>query len=91
MRHEQGGWIVQNQDGSYEVWRVPEGTADSLKTIVGTKPPVNVVGWFHTHPNPMSEGFLATASPGDIAFTQYAGVPGVIVTHEGYKYIPLGQ
>jgi len=74
---------------SYEVWRAPEGANDSLKGIKGTIPPGKVVGWFHTHPSTASQGYLAGASPGDIGFTQaYARVPGVIVTHEGYKYIP---
>lgn len=55
-RHEEGGYIVRESDGSYGVERWPRGAGASI-----TPPPRDsngryngkeVVGEFHTHPNP---------------------------------------
>ncbi|BBM03575.1 hypothetical protein GL2_36490 [Microbulbifer sp. GL-2] len=93
-KKEQGGWVVQNVwTGKYTVIRVPAGTRDSLATISGTRPGWSIVhktvGWFHTHPNTVAEGYTHTPSPGDIGFTKnYAKVPGVIKTHNGDQFTP---
>ncbi len=89
---EQGGWIVRWWlFGNYDVLRVAPGTRDSLPSIVNSKPLsifFTVVGWVHTHPNTVAEGYTFAASPADINFTQsYAKVPGVIKTHAGDQYI----
>jgi hypothetical protein len=90
---EQGGWIIWDPTANtFTVQRVPAGTRDGLATIVGTKPADTanavVVAWFHTHPNTRAEGYGPDPSPGDLGFTQSAGVPGIIKTHEGDKTIP---
>src|SRR5690349_21188632 len=56
LRHEEGGYIVVNFSGSYEVDRWPRGTGSTI-----VPPPLDangcynervVVATFHTHPNP---------------------------------------
>jgi hypothetical protein len=55
-RHEEGGYIVQNSDGSYGVDRWPRGERSQI-----VPPPLDpdnryngriVMAAFHTHPNP---------------------------------------
>ena len=89
LKLEQGGWIVGSL-GKFKVIRVAAGTRDSLATIQGTRPSGVVVGWFHTHPNTVAEGYAPTSpSAGDIGFTrQEAKVPGVVIHHNGMFLIP---
>jgi len=96
LKKEQGGWFIRDPNdpsmGSYEAIRVAPGTRDSLPTIAGTRPsPASgiLVGWFHTHPNTVAEGYGYGPSDSDIAFTtNYAIVPGIIMTHGGLQVIP---
>jgi len=93
-KQEQGGWIVWNkQTGTLRVVRVSPGKRDGLATILGTRPQGSdneeVVAWFHTHPNTISEGYSPEPGPSDIAFTwQTARAPGLIETHKGRRTIP---
>jgi proteasome lid subunit RPN8/RPN11 len=52
--HEEGGYIVQNPDGSLAVVRVPSGDEDSVSFDIhesGMIGDQRIVGTFHTHPN----------------------------------------
>jgi hypothetical protein len=55
-RHEEGGYIVKEKDGSYGVERWPRGQGASIspppRAADGTYNGKEVVGEFHTHPNP---------------------------------------
>ena len=55
-RHEEGGYIVRNEDGSYGVERWPRGAGASitppLRDADGSYNGRQVLGEFHTHPNP---------------------------------------
>ncbi len=56
QRHEEGGFIVKNKDGSYDVERWPSGQQSAVgipnQAPDGTYNGREVVGTFHTHPNP---------------------------------------
>jgi uncharacterized Zn-binding protein involved in type VI secretion len=55
-RHEEGGYIVKNADGSFGVERWPRGAGASImppaRDANGRYNGKDVVGEFHTHPNP---------------------------------------
>jgi RHS repeat-associated protein len=91
QKREQGGWVTRDlSSGDYDTIRVPGGTRDML--YFGAKPDpsscrCSVVGWFHTHPNTIWEGYSPNPSPQDLGFTKYLGVPGAIKTHVGNKYM----
>ena len=55
-RHEEGGYIVREADGTYGVERWPRGSGASItpppRAADGTYNGKEVVGEFHTHPNP---------------------------------------
>jgi hypothetical protein len=84
-RHEEGGWIYQNTTtGKISVRRAPAGAQASLDlshppTLDGSV----VVGKFHTHPNPTSEGWNPGPSPGDIRVDALHGVPDLIQADDG--------
>jgi hypothetical protein len=91
LKQEQGGWIFWNKGtGELEVERVLGGSRDGL--VMGARPPDmadrEVVGWFHTHPNTVREGYSARPSRVDRKFTRRVGVPGLIETHAGRLIIP---
>jgi RHS repeat-associated protein len=89
-KKEQGGWIVKNKEsGTLDVIRVPSGTRDQIKGLVGSRPTSNkldVLAWFHTHPNSEAEGYAPRSlSGGDVGFhNREAKVPGVIINDAGY-------
>ena len=98
LKSEQGGWIVNNPDGSLgierfeplqEKWKKQGYEARSA--IAASDKPKNAVGWFHTHPNTEAEGYLARPSQSDIDNTAAYGVPGIVVTHDGYKYLEISK
>src|SRR5947209_3342987 len=65
-RHEEGGWIYLDlATGQIKTRRAQGGVQDLLDL---SSPPLVaghvVVGVFHTHPNPASEGCARTPSPG---------------------------
>ena len=55
-RHEEGGYIVKNADGSLAVERWPKGEGASitppLRSADGSFKGKEILGEFHTHPNP---------------------------------------
>jgi hypothetical protein len=84
-RHEEGGWIYLDlATGRLLVQRAPPGIR---YTIDLEDPPIvagaMVVGVFHTHPNPSSEGW----DPGPSSFDQFNdatnGVPDLIRADDG--------
>jgi hypothetical protein len=83
-RHEEGGYIVQNDDGSYEVLHWPSGGLARIipppRAADGTYQSRRVVGEFHTHPSPAVDevGRLwhEAPSPGDIAGIRSEGYSG---------------
>ena len=92
LKAEEGGWIYQRRrTGDYLTVRIESGTRDSLSGLA-TGPiasdKYDTVGWFHTHPNTAAEGYSPNPSGSDKAFTNWAKIPGVIMTHNGIKYIP---
>ena len=94
-RHEEGGWILWNREShSIRIFRVPSGTRAALTTIVGTRPEntpdEQVVGWFHTHPNPPQDDrpgnktrWDQDPSSADINFSMQHNLPGLVVTRTG--------
>src|SRR5260221_492290 len=65
LRHEEGGWIyIDTVTGQISVRRESPGKASAID--LNSPPPVPgsvVVGLFHTHPNPTSEGWEPGPSP----------------------------
>src|SRR5438105_621708 len=74
-RHEEGGYILQDDDGSYSVARWPHGGPARIipppRAADGTYQGRRVTGEFHTHPNPAVDEWgrfwQEEPSPGDIA------------------------
>lgn len=84
-RHEEGGWIYMNTTtGEISVIRQSSGEQASLNL---SKPPAVdgsvVVGKFHTHPNPTSEGWDPGPSSGDVRVDAIHGVPDLIRSDNG--------
>jgi len=88
-RHEEGGWIIWSWvDDSITVDRAPSGARGGLGTIVGTRPndtdTRQVIGWFHTHPNPAGPdphtggNWNLGPSGGDIGFANGESLPGLV-------------
>src|SRR5262249_20060656 len=84
-RHEEGGWIsMDTTTGRVDTRRAPTGTGSSLD--LGNPPIIPgsvVVGTFHTHPNPRSEGWETGPSPDDQHWAQVSGVPWLIQAEDG--------
>jgi hypothetical protein len=79
-RHEEGGWIyVDLSTGVIQMRRAPSGTRSRLSLA---NPPLlpnhAIVGTFHTHPNPASEGWTTGPSTQDEHAADYTGVPWLI-------------
>jgi hypothetical protein len=84
-RHEEGGWIYLDlTTGALVVRRTLAGTRSSLSLA---NPPVLpnhvIVGTFHTHPNPASEGWTTGPSSQDQSAANYTGVPWLIRAEDG--------
>ena len=83
-RHEEGGYIVRNGDGSLGVERWPKGAGafiePSPRAADGTYNGKVVLGEFHTHPNPQvdenGKTWLEGPSPGDLFGIQDEKYPG---------------
>lgn len=87
-RHEEGGWIYQNpMTGDVAVGRAARGEQESISL---TQPPewrgFVVVGKFHTHPNPTSEGWNPGTSSQDVRVDEIHGVPDLIRADDGVYY-----
>jgi hypothetical protein len=85
LRHEEGGWIYMDLNtGHLTVRRAAPGLQAELE--IGNPPVVAdciLVGTFHTHPNPMDEGWDPGPSDADQAFHAQYGLPGLIRADDG--------
>ncbi len=77
-RHEEGGWIYLDLGtGDIVTRRAPAGTQNRLSLANPPLLPHHViVGTFHTHPNPASEGWVTAPGSQDEQAASYTGVPG---------------
>src|SRR5947209_4959708 len=85
LRHEEGGWIYADvNSGTIAIRRAPVGGQADLDLAA---PPIIpgsvVVGTFHTHPNPTSEGWEAGPSNADTRSAWIFGVPCLIRADDG--------
>lgn len=84
-RHEEGGWIYWNiTTGEISIRRASPGYQSEL--ILDNPPAVPgslVVGIFHTHPNPSSEGWDPGPSEVDRRADERDGVPDLIRADNG--------
>lgn len=85
LRHEEGGWIYMD---------TASGTLTTRRSAMGgqavldlTAPPIVVgsvvVGTFHTHPNPTSDGWDPGPSVDDVQSAWMLGVPCLIQADDG--------
>ena len=84
-RHEEGGWIYMDLTTAVIVIRrAPTGTRSRLSLA---NPPLLpnhlIVGTFHTHPNPASEGWATEPSGQDELAARHTGVPWLIRAEDG--------
>jgi hypothetical protein len=88
-RHEEGGWIyMDTSSGTLETRRAPSGAGDSID--LGIPPAIDgsvIVGTFHTHPNPIAEGWEPGPSMDDAIAAMFSGVPWLIRAEDGYHVI----
>ena len=84
-RHEEGGWIyLELSTGAIATRRAPSGTQSRLSLANPPLLPNHViVGTFHTHPNPASEGWETGPSVQDEHGASYTGVPWLIRAEDG--------
>jgi hypothetical protein len=88
LRHEEGGWVYTDlSTGATTTARAPSG----LQSVLDLGDPplfpgAVVVGTFHTHPNPMSEGWDPKPSATDTASANFSGVPWLILAEDGYHW-----
>src|SRR4051794_2658983 len=84
-RHEEGGWIyVETGTGAILVRRAPAGGQAVLDlSTPSVIPGAMVVGTFHTHPNPSSDGWVAGPSAADTHSAWLFGVPCLIRADDG--------
>ena len=85
QRHEEGGWVYQNTTtGEITTQRASSGGQANINlSNPPTIPGSVVVGTFHTHPNPTSEGWEPGPSSDDIQSAQILGVPCIIRADNG--------
>jgi hypothetical protein len=84
-RHEEGGWIyMDTTSGEISIRRQTAGRQASIDL---SHPPLLpgsvVVGKFHTHPNPSSEGWAPGPSRRDLQVDALHGVPDLIRADDG--------
>ena len=85
QRHEEGGWIYVNiSTGEITTRRASPG----MQTAIDLNDPPQldgcvVVGKFHTHPNPTSQGWNPRPSPADTSVDERHGVPDLIRADDG--------
>src|SRR5260370_28900423 len=76
IRDEEGGWIYLDIfTGRIKVVRAARGVQNEID--LSTPPPSLdsvVVGKFHTHPNPASQGWVTGPSPTDLVVAAHHGV-----------------
>ena len=87
-RHEEGGWIYQNlMSGEIEIRRAAPGRKNAI--ILADPPTLDgfvVIGIFHTHPNPTSEGWEPGPSANDLRLDAIDGIPDLIQSDCGVYY-----
>jgi hypothetical protein len=88
QRHEEGGWIYMDlATGQLLAQRAPAG---GPATINLNHPPIiadaTVVAKFHTHPNPISEGWQPGPSAADKKSAARHGVPSLIRAEDGTHF-----
>jgi len=87
-RHEEGGWIyLDPTTGTISVTRARSGR----RSAIGLSNPPEVagcfvVGKFHTHPNPTTEGWDPGPSAGDRMVDELHGVPDLIRANDGTHF-----
>ena len=85
LRHEEGGWIYVNRStGSLIIQSAASGLRAALD--LGSPPAIQgatIVATFHTHPNPISEGWFPGPSFDDTESAWVLGVPCIIRTDDG--------
>jgi hypothetical protein len=89
--HEEGGWIYQNPfTGRIATIRATStGQAHIDLRNPPQMPSFNLIGNFHTHPNPTSEGWDPNPSGDDVRLEFRRNVPGVILSDQGFhRYGP---
>ena len=78
---EQGGWIIRNPDGTYDLQRLPAGPISNdpyaLFFRFPRRPPANAIGTFHTHPAPLLDAI--GPSNDDIDIARDLGLPGIVM------------
>jgi hypothetical protein len=84
-RHEEGGWIYMNvSTGQITIRRAPTGMQTAIDL---SDPPLLddsvIVGKFHTHPNPTSEGWNSRPSASDLSVDERHGVPDLVRADDG--------
>ena len=95
LKRENGGWVVQFAgEDDFDLVRSPAGSRDRMSMESTVKPSeficgCIVKGYFHTHPNTLSEGYVPGANVYDYQYQIQQGVPGMIRSHEGYEFIPI--
>ena len=86
-RHEEGGWIFMKvTTGEFTVARAQRGQQASIDL---SRPPHFdgvLVGKFHTHPNPSSEGWNPGPSAADEVVDERHGVPDLIRADDGVYF-----
>lgn len=88
LRHEEGGWIyLETGTGQLSIQRAARGAAAGINL---SKPPLKagsvVVGKFHTHPNPIAEGWNPGPSAADEIIDDQHGVPDLIRAEDGTHF-----
>jgi hypothetical protein len=88
FRHEEGGWIyLDTATGEVSIRRASSGAQSRLNL---DRPPVVsgsvIVGVFHTHPNPSSEGWEPGPSESDRRADERDGVPDLIRADNGIHF-----
>jgi hypothetical protein len=84
-RHEEGGWIYLDlPTGRISTQRAPViGQAGIILDKPLIVPGTIVVGKFHTHPNPIAEGWDPKPSVSDAYWDAIHGVPDLIKAEDG--------
>jgi hypothetical protein len=96
-RHEEGGWILEGEDGNITIIRWASGNRSSIDP--GPTPPAppggRVVGHFHTHPNPPTDEdstkWEQGPSEADKNFANARGLPGIVVNAAGNQFFGPGS
>ena len=86
-RHEEGGWIFINlTTGEFTVARAQRGQQASIDLSRPPRFDGVLVGKFHTHPNPTSEGWNPGPSAADEVVDKRHGVPDLIRADDGVYF-----